>query len=285
MPSTLYLSETEKQQGLKHMLRNEMFNGISYNLLGGTFVYLIAVYFNAGTFVLGYISSVLYIAGAVLPLVPRLFQNKNIIKVQYNAWLLRGIVSLFYVGLIFLNDEWAIAFLLIIYTLFSVFRIVGIALNDFTLKSLSTTKNIGRIVGNVNVAYQSLAIVTCVLAAVYLDIVRLPGIIAIVILQVIGAVFNTFSAKEVSKIPCRRTISYEKGRGLLAVFKESMKNENRRRRLILRWISSSLVVGFAMVVPFLKIYVGFNNSDILFYTAASGLASLIAGVEIGRAHV
>jgi hypothetical protein len=43
MANTLYLSEAEKKIGLKHMMKNEMFNGISYNLLGGTFVYLIAV--------------------------------------------------------------------------------------------------------------------------------------------------------------------------------------------------------------------------------------------------
>ena len=77
MARTLYLTESEKQIGLKHMLRDEMFNGISYNLLGGTFVYLIAVYFNAGSFALGYISSVLYIAGAVLPIVPKMFNKKK----------------------------------------------------------------------------------------------------------------------------------------------------------------------------------------------------------------
>ncbi len=278
MASTLYLTESEKQKGLKHMLRDEMFNGISYNLLGGTFVYLIAVYFNAGSFVLGYISSVLYIAGAILPLVPKMFNKKNIVKVQSRAWLLRGFVSFLYVGLIFLERKYAIFFLLLIYTLFSIFRVIGIALNDFTVKSLSTSNNLGRVVGNINIAYQSSAIIVCCLAAVYLDIVKLPGIIAIVILQVIGAVLNTFSATEISKIPCRRTINYRKGQGLFIIFKESMKNEIRRRRLILRWISSALVVGFGMVVPFLKIYVGLNNSSILFYTAACGVSSLLAGL-------
>ncbi len=278
MASTLYLSESEKQIGLKHMMRDEMFNGISYNLLGGTFVYLIAVYLNAGSFVLGYISSVLYIAGAVLPVIPRIFNKKNIVKVQSRAWLLRGLVSFFYVGLIFLRDDLAIVFLLVIYTLFSIFRVIGIALNDFTVKSLSNSNNIGRIVGNINIAYQSSAIVVCCLAAVYLGIVTLDGILAIVILQVIGAIFNIFSATEISKIPCRRNISYRKGRGLFIVLKEAMNNESRRRRLILRWISSALVVGFSMVVPFLKIYVGFNDSSILFYTAACAVSSLIAGI-------
>ncbi len=192
--------------------------------------------------------------------------------------MLRGFICFFYIGLIFLSNDLAIAFLLIIYTLFSVFRVVGVALNDFTVKSISTTKNIGRIVGDINMAYQSSSIIICCLAAVYLGVVKLPGIIAIVILQVIGAVLNTFAATETAKIPCRRTISYRKGRGLLKVLKESMHNESRRRRLILRWISSSLVVGFSMVIPFLKIYVGFSDSSILFYTAACGIASLLAGI-------
>ncbi len=278
MARTLYLTESEKQIGLKHMLRNEMFNGISYNLLGGTFVYLLAIYFNAGSFALGYISSVLYITGAILPFVPKVFNAKNIVKVQSHAWLLRGLVSFLYVALIFLEKKYAIIFLLTIYTLFSIFRIIGIALNDFTVKSLSTSSNLGRIVGNINMAYQASAIIVCTLAAIYLDIVKLPGIIAIVILQVIGAVLNTFSANEIAKIPCRRTINYRKGQGLFIIFKQSMKNEIRRRRLVLRWISSALVVGFGMVVPFLKIYVGLNDSSILFYTAACGVSSLLAGL-------
>jgi MFS family permease len=278
MARTLYLTESEKQIGLKHMLRDEMFNGISYNLLGGTFVYLIAVYFNAGSFALGYISSVLYIAGAVLPLVPKMFNKKNIVKVQSYAWLFRGLVSFLYVGLIFLDRKYAITFLLVIYTLFSIFRVIGIALNDFTVKSLSTSSNLGRVVGNINMAYQSSAIIVCCLAAVYLDIVKLPGIMAIVILQVIGAILNTFSANEIAKIPCRRTINYRKGQGLFVIFKQSMKNEIRRRRLILRWLSSALVVGFGMVVPFLKIYVGLDNSSISFYTAACSISSLLAGL-------
>jgi len=278
MASTLYLTESEKKIGLKHMLRDEMFNGISYNLLGGTFVYLIAVYFNAGSFALGYISSVLYIAGAVLPLVPKMFNKKNIVKVQSHAWLLRGFVSFLYVGLLFLERKYAIVFLLIIYTLFSIFRVIGIALNDFTVKSLSTSNNLGRIVGNINIAYQSSAIIVCCLAAVYLDVIKLPGIMAIVILQVIGAILNTFSATEIAKIPCRRTINYRKGQGLFIIFKESMKIEIRRRRLILRWLSSALVVGFGMVIPFLKIFVGLNDSSILFYTAACSISSLLAGL-------
>lgn len=279
MSNTLYLSEAEKQKGLKHMLMNEMFNGISYNLLGGTFVYLLAVYFGAGSFALGYISSVLYIAGAVLPVVPKLFNKKNIVKVQSKAWLLRGLISFCYVGLLYIDqNKWAILFLLAIYTLFSVFRVIGIALNDFTVKSLSNSSNIGRIVGNINIAYQSSSIFICFIVAIYLDVVSLPGILSIIILQMIGAMINTFSAIEISKIPCRRPITYRKGRGLVKVFKESMANESRKRRLILRWISSSLVVGFSMVVPFLKIYVGFDNSSVLFYTAACGVSSLIAGI-------
>ncbi len=278
MASTLYLSEKEKAIGLKHMMKEEVYNGISYNLLGGTFVYLLAIYFNAGNFSLGYISSVLYIAGAVLPIMPKLFNKKNIVKVQSTAWLLRGLVSLLYVLLIFLDGKFAVLCLLGIYTLFSIFRVIGIALNDFTIKSISNSSNLGRIVGNINIAYQSAAIIVCCIAAVYLGVLNLSGILPIIILQVIGAIINTFSAREMSKIPCRRTITYKKGRGITKVLKEALQNESRRRRLILRWISSALTVGFAMIVPFLRIYVGFNNSEILFYTAACGISSLLAGI-------
>lgn len=278
MAKSFYLSEKEKKNGQKHMFREEIYNGISYNLLGGTFVYLLAVYFNASNLALGYISSVLYIAGAILPFVPRIFNSKNIIKIQSRAWFYRGVVSLFYLALLFVDRKYAVLILLIIYSLFSVFRVIGIALNDFTIKSLSNSSNLGRLVGNINVAYQTAAILVCCLSAVYLDLFSLYGILPIIILQMIGVVFNSFSAYEMAKIPCRRNINFVKGQGLVKIFISSMKEEHFRRRLIMRWLSSALVVGFSMVVPFLKIYSNFNDSAILFYTAACAISSLIAGV-------
>ena len=74
MGKTKYLSEAEKQQGRKHMYRQEVFNGIAYSLLGDTIVYLLAIYFGAGNLALGYIASASYIAGIVLPFVSIIFK-------------------------------------------------------------------------------------------------------------------------------------------------------------------------------------------------------------------
>ena len=86
MPKTKYLSDKEKRIGQKHMYRQEVFNGISFSLMGETVVYLLALYFGAGNFALGYISSVIFLAGIILPVVPRMLKASH----QGTLWRFRG---------------------------------------------------------------------------------------------------------------------------------------------------------------------------------------------------
>ena len=111
------------------MYRQELYNGVAYSLLGDTIVYLLAIYFGAGNIALGYISSASYIAGIVLPFVPQMFHGRNQIKVQSLVWALRGVVCLGYLGLYVISGDLAVLLLLLVYTLFNIFRMIGIALN------------------------------------------------------------------------------------------------------------------------------------------------------------
>lgn len=130
MAKTRYLSEAEKREGRKHLYRQEMYNGIAYSWIGDTIVYLMAIYFSASNIALGYISAAAYITGVVLPFVPRIFHGKNHIKVQSTVWAFRGLVCLLYLGLFFLTGQAAVFLLLLVYTLFNLFRMVGVALHD-----------------------------------------------------------------------------------------------------------------------------------------------------------
>jgi len=277
MAKTKYLSETEKQHGRKHMYQQEVYNGIAYSLLGDTIVYLLAIYFGAGNLALGYIASASYIAGVVLPFVSVIFKGKNQIKVQSAVWLVRGIVCFGYVGLFFLTGEAAVLLLLGIYTVFNIFRMIGIALNDFTLKSISSVSNRGKVVANVNVAYQSSSMVVRCITALVLGIQQFSGLIGLVGLQIIGSVMNFFAAYEMSLIPSRSTITHKKGRTVLIIFKEAMKQTSLSRRLILRWLATAVAVIFGLTVPFLRIELGLSNSMVVLYSVVLGLAMVAAG--------
>jgi hypothetical protein len=281
MTKTKYLSETEKKQGQKHMYQQEVYNGIAYSLLGDTLVYLLAIYFGAGNLALGYIASASYIAGIVLPFVSIIFKGKNQIKVQSSVWLVRGIVCFGYVGLFFLTGNAAVLLLLGIYTVFNIFRMIGLALNDFTLKSISSISNRGKVVANVNVAYQSSSMVMRCITALVLGIQQFSGLIGLVGLQVIGSIMNFFSAYQMFLIPSRSTITHKKGRTVFIIFKEAMRQSSLSRRLFLRWLATAVAVIFGLTVPFHRIELGLSNSMVVLYSVVLGLA-MVAASYISR---
>ena len=276
MAKTKYLSEAEKKVGRKHMYRQELYNGVAYSLLGDTIVYLLAIHFGAGNIALGYISSAAFIAGIILPFVPQIFKGRNQIKVQSLVWVLRGVVCFGYLGLFFVTGNIAVLLLLLVYTLFNIFRMVGIALNDSTLKNISSVSNRGKVVANVNVAYQSSSLVIRCLTALVLGVQRFSGVFGLVVLQILGVFVNFFASHEMSRIPSRSTIEYKKGRTVLVLLKEAMVQESFRRRLFLRWLATAVAVVFALTTPFLRIELGLSSSLVVVYSVVLGISVMAA---------
>ena len=276
MAKTRYLSEAEKREGQKHLYLQEMYNGIGYSWLGDTIVYLMAIYFSASNIALGYISAAAYITGVVLPFVPRIFHGKNHIKVQSTVWAFRGFVCLLYLGLYFLSGKSAVVLLLVVYTLFNLFRMIGVALHDSTVRTVSSSSNRGRVVAGMNTAYQGASVVVRIITAVVLSIERFAGLVGLLALQVAGVVANFLSARQMAKIPSRTTIMHKKGRTVGVLFKEAMADPSMRRRLILRWLSLSVSVVFALTTPFLRVEVGLSNSMVVTYSVILSLAVMVA---------
>ena len=276
MAKTRYLSEAEKREGQKHLYLQEMYNGIGYSWLGDTIVYLMAIYFSASNIALGYISAAAYITGVVLPFVPRIFHGKNHIKVQSTVWAWRGFVCLLYLGLYFLSGKSAVVLLLVVYTLFNLFRMIGVALHDSTVRTVSSSSNRGRVVAGMNTAYQGASVVVRIITAVVLSIERFAGLVGLLALQVAGVVANFLSARQMAKIPSRTTIMHKKGRTVGVLFKEAMADPSMRRRLILRWLSLSVSVVFALTTPFLRVEVGLSNSMVVTYSVILSLAVMVA---------
>src|SRR5690554_5401493 len=131
MVRSKYLSESEKRTGQIRLYKSEVWNGLGFSMLGDTIVYILAVQFGAGNLALGYIASAMYIVGAILPVMSRLFRNRNVVRVQTITWILRGLVCLFYLPLLWLEGSFAVVLLLSVYTLFCCFRLIGVVLYDY----------------------------------------------------------------------------------------------------------------------------------------------------------
>ncbi len=277
MVRTKYLSEAEKHTGQTRLYHSEVWNGLGWSMLGDTIVYILAVQFGAGNLALGYIASAMYIVGIILPAMSRLFRNRNVVKVQTVTWVLRGLVSILYLPLLWLDGGPAVTLLLVVYTLFCLFRLLGVVLYDYTFKMITSNRTRGRVIGNTNVAFQSSTIFAKFLNFIVTSLERLSGVVGLVALQMIGVIANTIASIHLSKIPCRTNIEYRKGRTIFVIFREAMSNRISRIRLLVYWTYMMVTVVLGMSVAFLTKEVGLQSNIIFLYTIGVSLAVVLSG--------
>ncbi len=272
--SSPFLSASEKNRGLKHHYRHQLLNGIGFNFLGDTPVYLLALYFGASNTELGFISSVLYVAGILLSITPRLLAGKDIVKIQYLAWLIRGFLCLSYAALFFLQGRAAVWLILITYTLFCSSRIVGASMYQPLIRMISTTRNRGNVLAGSSLRFQISATLSKVISFAVTSLKQLGGVSGILFMTLGGVIINTLAALEIKKIPCREKVRYKKGRNVFVIFLESVKVKNLRQRILLSIINAGLIVIFGFAVPFLRNDAGFSNSEVFLVTVTAGVATI-----------
>jgi hypothetical protein len=275
---TRFLSEEERQDGRKRVYKFQALNGIGFNFMGETPVYLMAIHFGASNLELGYISSVIFLTGFILVVLPRLLAGKNLIKVQSIAWLLRVLFVLLYLALYFLEGRPAVMLILIVYTLFCTARMVGVVIWNPLIKMVTTSQNRGDVLAKGNIANQSASVVAKLLSFIITSFQFFSGIAGILLLQIFGVIFNTTAALQLRKIPCRETVEYHKSRNLFVIFLESLKNRNRRFPLILRWLSIMVMVLSGLTIVFVRKEAGFSANFVFLYTMVIALANIMSGL-------
>ncbi len=277
MARTKYLSDAEKKSGQKYLYRSEIFNGLGFSMLGDTIVYILAVRFGASNLSLGYIASSMYIVGIVLPFMTKMFRHRNVVKVQVGTWVLRGLVGLGYIPLLWMEGQGAVTLLLSVYTLFCLLRLIGVVMYDYTFKTITSNRTRGRVIGNANVAFQSSTVVARFINFLVTSIGALSGVFGLILLQMVGVISNTISAFHLSKIPCRTTVEYRKGRTLFTVLLESMKDPLIRSRLFVFWFYMAVTVIMGMSIAFLSKVVALPSSIIFLYTIVTSGSVILAG--------
>lgn len=207
----------------------------------------------------------------------RTFRGRNVVKVQTLTWYLRGLVSLGYLSLIWVQGNAGVTILLIVYTLFSLMRLVGVVMYDYTFKSITTNKTRGRVIGNANVAFQSSTVFARLLNFIVTSIQLFSGVMGLIALQMFGVINNTIAARYLSKIPCRTKVDYRKGRTLFTVLREAMRDSMTRSRLLVFWYYMSVTVIMGMSIAFLTKVVGLESNIIFLYTIVISGSVILAG--------
>ncbi len=274
--SSPFLSSEEKIRGIKHQFRHQTLNGMGFNFLGDTPVSLLAIYFGATNTEIGYLSAVLYISGLLLSFTPKLLAGKNIVRVQYLAWLIRGFVCIPYIALFFIDGRPAVLLIIVTYTLFCCTRIVGASLYQPIIRMISTNRTRGEVLAASSLRFQIATTFSKAISFLVTSLKQLTGITGILILGMAGIVMNTLSAFEIRKIPCKEKIHYKKGRNVFAIFKESFKIRNLRYLLLLSFLNAALIVLFGFIIPLLSRDAGFSTSEIFLASITAALATILS---------
>lgn len=275
---TKYLSEDERNDGKRRIYRFQALNGMGFNFMGETPVYLLAIHFGASNIELGYISSVIFLTGFILVALPRLLAGKNLVKVQATAWFLRGLFVLLYLLLFFLEGRSAVLLILTVYTLFCAARMVGVVIWNPLIKMVTTSQNRGEVLAQGNIANQAASVVSKLISFIITSIQFFTGVAGILLLQVFGVVLNSYAAFQLKKVTCRETVEYKKGRHIFVIFKESLLSKDKRFPLMLKWLSIAVLVVNGLTIVFVRKEAGFDPNFVFLYTMVIALANIMAGL-------
>ncbi|MCK5672496.1 MAG: HEAT repeat domain-containing protein, partial [Spirochaetales bacterium] len=220
----------------------------------------------------------IFLTGFILAGLPRLLAGKNMVSVQSTAWLIRGVIVLFYGFLIFLDGRPAVILILIVYTLFSAARMVGVAVWNPLIKMVTSSENRGMILAQGNIINQTSSVISKLTSFILTSFTFFSGIIGILLLQIFGVFFNTAAALQLKKIPCREKVEYKKGRNIFVILKESFKRKDRRYPLILKWVTVSVIVLNGLTVAFIRIEAGFNSNLVFLYSMVMALSIILSGL-------
>lgn len=277
---TKYLSEKERHIGRHHFALYEIWNGVSIGLLGDTLVYVLAVFFNANAFELGYISSALYITALVVPFLVPLLIGKNINRILTVSWYLRGFVCFGHLLLLFTSGHIAVVVLLVVYSLYAALRAVGMTMYDAVSKSITTIRNRGAFYAKANICYNFSTLITKLFAVVVMRFSPLSSLYTIVILQMIGIVGNTIASFEVSRVPCRIDFDYSKDNSLKEGIRIIFKDKEICKRVFIRFLQVTIIVMMGMNVPFMSTKLMLSDSSVVLFTVEAMLAYVLSGVVV-----
>ena len=274
---TQYLSAAEREKGLSYYLRFSTFNGLGFSFVGTTQIYLLALYFGATNTQIGYLSSMLHVSGLALLFIPRMLAGKNIVDVLFKSWLLRGFVCLMYGSIVLFDGQTAVVMIMIIYTIFCVIRTVGVAVSPPVQRMLSTPSAPGEVVVKTSNRFQVTRLGSLFISFLLLSFKHLAELTGLLLLQVLGVVFNTLASLQLRNIPCREKVEYTKGRNLFVILQESLQQRERAFTLLVRLHTVGLMVMTAFIIAFLRKILLFPSNMIFIYTIIETLATITAG--------
>lgn len=273
---SVFLSRKEKESGQKNYLTYTFINGLSYSFLAETIIYLMAMNFGANNIQLGYISSAVYLTGITVFFVPILFPGVKIIKLFSTAWLWRGIISLAYGFTLFLPDDIAVINIIIVYTLYCLFRNIAYPFNHLIQGFITKPSERGTYASSVMMILYLSMMLSRFISFSTLSIFSDKELTGILLLLLIGIVLNTGASTAIKRVPVKETIKKRKLNEALNIFRVYLKQPQTFLIILLYCGGMSLFVLFNFSIPFLRKDIGISSNIIFIYTTINFLGVILA---------
>jgi hypothetical protein len=273
---THFLSHEERAAGLRAYLQHATWNGLGISFLNVNVISLMAINAGASNVQLGYVNSVFHVAGIVLLFVPYLVQGRNIGRVFFWAWMLRGLVCFLYGALLFLEGQVAVVWIMLVYTAFAVTRMFGMPMSQPLQKRIVRPAEEGQLVTQMHLRLSISQLLSQIISFLFLSLQTLSGTLGLVSLTYMGATANTIASSFIRKIPSRETVEFRRGRNLFHILLESIKRPNTRNVLMVRWFSLAGTVLFSFGIAFLRRGVGMPSNLVFLYTIAGAVSAILA---------
>lgn len=281
MKKTIFLSAREKETGFTNLLKHSMWNGIGFSFMTEAIIYLMAIHFSATNVQLGYISSALYLSGLVLIIITRLFSGVRLRQIYFWGWFLRGAVCLAYLSLFLLEGQSAVWLIMVTYTLFCIFRTLGIAAHQPIVKNLMSSTNEGsRLIQLSSITSRS-SLISRTISFTVLSFGVLSGLTGLVLLAFLGFLANSLASYYILKIPSREKVEpSHRTKGIFTTLKEAMGDRKKRYYLMVLWLYVIAGVLNGFIIPFLRREGNIPSNLIFLYSMLGMIGGILSNYFI-----
>jgi MFS family permease len=280
MPNTLSPRQLAKARSLYNLFN--IFNALSYTILAGSLITILAMRMNASSTIIGIISAFVYVSYFFLPLGKVLAKRFTITKVYSMAWILRSIAMSPLLAAPFAfeagHHNLALGLIILGTFCFNLNRGIGMIGNNPVLNDLAVGPDRGAYMTLVQIINAALGMLTNLAVALLLSLWQDPPLMLYSIIIVFGIAGGVVSGILLTKVPEPEVDTSAEKINFREMLHEAF-SEGAFKQFIVILFMIALVSGIARAFAVVYSREVFNQSDglIVLYTVFGGFGQLMIG--------
>ncbi len=277
MPFPTSIGSAQKPLKFDPLLDHVFWNGLGFNFLGETTVALLALHYGATNFQMGLLGSLGLLSGLLLIFYPWFYQNRDPVKLYQNAWNLRGWICLGYLLTVLLSNQQAVWLILVIYGLFAIIRMSGVAMFPILQKRLSSPKTQGLLLSRMSIRFNSSTVISRLLSTWILKIEIFSSVLGLFFIQALGFFANALAARSLDRIAPMSPLRLGKTPPLWKRLRLPWENKSRSKILSAHIANHGLMILMSFFIPTLVNLAHFEKAGIFLFALLTALGGVASG--------